>query len=186
MRLNSIYAILAVVATWVAGSTAQAVPVTQTSSATFAFDFSSIGEFNASSFTWCGYDPILCSGGGDSSEDQRLSGGASFQLNFGTTIGGADLGSRIFTNPSPSSADNFASILSPNVLLDASLDTVYVTLVFIDDIFGAEALRLVAGEQRVMGQLLPTSEVPLPAALPLFLAGAAGLSLTARKRKRAS
>jgi PEP-CTERM motif len=182
---NSIIAFVAACAVSFAGAVAQAAFVTPTNSVTFAFDVSGLGDTTFTRFIWCGDQELSCFNSPTNTLDEEFGPGATMQLDFGTIAGGGDIGTSFFTNSFSDGSDNFSTDLPPNQSILASLTTLFVTLIYVDDVYGATQLGLrFSGNNIIYGEMLPPSEVPLPAALPLFLMGAAGLGFAGKRKRR--
>ena len=173
---------LALLASFAMAAPAGAVLVTSTNSATFAFDTSGLGA--AFTITNGGYDcTASCPAGNNVPAPEALDTGATIQFDFGTTAGAADLGTILFTNPFGIPITNAAGGIfgAGGLAVTGPLATLFITMVFFDDDYGVDTLQIGTGLANLNGVL-----IPLPAALPLFLAGLAGLGLAGRRRKSAA
>lgn len=166
------------IAAGLSAAAAEAATVTPTSDVTFVFDLSSYGElsFNLSE-VFC---PVECAG---SDNPLKLAAGATMQVNLGTPAGASDLGSRTYTNVFDSPVSNMVGyvLTAPSIDVAASLDALYATFVYVDDVYGVEEFNLRDFHEGVYikGSLLP---VPLPATLPLLLVGMGGMAVLGRRR----
>ncbi|WP_425408507.1 VPLPA-CTERM sorting domain-containing protein [Hyphococcus sp.] len=164
---------------------ANAATVSATTSVTAEVDVSAVTPGNLRRYGYsCG---ATCSGSSSGNPD-NLDAGASFLINFGTSAGADDLGSLVFTNPFMDDINNFASAagLPVDGLALGSLSTLFMTFVFIDDEFAVGDMYIFIDDNILNGTIseLSVSDVPLPAALPLFLAGLAGVGAVARRKKK--
>ena len=66
------------------------------------------------------------------------------------------------------------------------ISSIYLTFVYVDDQFDVSSLRLSINGELITGAVseLAVGEVPLPAALPLFIAGLAGMGAAARRKRK--
>jgi hypothetical protein len=120
------------------------------------------------------------------SADENLAANASMSLSFGTYIGGDDIGSFTWANPFSKQINNMGGGTGvAHLLLDASLDTLYVTVGYVNDIFAVNYLSikpdLYAGIQGVY--VTSISPVPVPPAFMLFLTGLGFIGLAKRFHK---
>ena len=153
---------------------ATAATVDTTNSAVFSFDVSALGAEDITGYYYS------TSGTGD---NDRLSSGATMLLSFGSNAGKDDIGSYEFTNPFDFAINNVSTGTSP-IGLQASLDLLYVTVGFVDDIFGIENFSLYTSlNARLTGTYEGSiSAVPLPAAAWFF--GTALLAFTGFSRRK--
>jgi len=156
-------------------SISQAALVTPEQPVIFSFDTSASGALNLTGFT---YSTNLC-GNEDGNEQCLLGSGNSFDMLFGMSSAGNDIGQSTFTNPFDFSISNASTVLLPAQAIPGSLTTLYVTLAYSDDIFDVESLILSSDSGQISGQLPGVSNVPVPAAFWLFgtaLIGFIGIS----------
>ncbi|WP_424984663.1 VPLPA-CTERM sorting domain-containing protein [Microbulbifer sp. S227A] len=158
-------------------SPASAATVDAANAVSFEFDFSSMGD---TSFYRFGYNCGGCDGEG------RFESGATMQLDFGTTLGASDIGSRTFTNPFNFAINNVSSGLTPEIAVSGSVDTLYMTFRFVDDVFDVTAASIYGQETGHMagsfaGTVAP-SPVPLPAGFLLMASAIGGLAFVRRKQ----
>ena len=164
-----------------AAGAAEAAVVDAQHDLTYVFDLSGDGdvEFNLSSW----HCVVTCPG----NDSLMLDSGGTFKVNYGTTIGGSELGSRQFKNGLTKGLNTLggAFVTSPVLSVAAAIDTLYATIVHVDDDFAVDHFRLAIGafgdgNDRVGVLYMP--EVPLPASMPLLLAGLAAVAALARRR----
>ena len=161
--------IAVIFATSFMSSIANAAVVTADNSVTFKFDVSQIGQVNVDYISWYG-------------GDTPLPAGATLQANFGSGIGGNDLGVYSWTNPTSNDVNGRVGNM-PAINIPASLTEFFVTLVYVDGNYGASSLHL----SYIDGDAEPTIDgtiVPLPAAMPLFAAGFAFFGMLRRQRRK--
>ena len=112
----------------------------------------------------------------------------NFLVNFGTSAGSDDIGSRIFYNPFPMSVAGIQTTTSGSfVSIPDGISTIFATIIFVDSVFKSDEMKLFIDGQLVatsMTQEISASEVPLPAALYLFLAGIAGVGAATRHKRQ--
>ena len=106
------------------------------------------------------------------------------RLDFGTSAGGDEIGTSLFVSTFSFAVNNVTSTLIPAQVILASLGTLFVTMVYVDDNYSASSLALELASGRRVGGVLQVSDVPLPAALPLFLMGLAGLGFSKKRNRR--
>lgn len=161
-------------------SPARAATVDADTAVSFAFDLSAHGDIVFSGF---GYGCNGCDG------QARLLPDARMRLDFGTTVGGNDLGSRSFANPFDFAINNVGSGLTPDVSVSGALDILYVTFGYVDDVFDITSTHLNSqGSGMLVGSYagdIQISAVPLPAGMVL-MAGALGSLALLRRRKPAA
>ncbi|MEY8830557.1 VPLPA-CTERM sorting domain-containing protein [Sedimentitalea sp. XS_ASV28] len=160
-------------------SPASAATVDASNDVTFQFDLSGVGDASFSSF---GYNCNGCSGEG------LFESGASVQIDFGTTLGASDIGSRTFTNPFNFAISNVGSGLSPQIEVAGSVETLFMTFRFVDDAFDIFNASISGGGIGTLNGGLVENPVPSPVPLPagfLLMASAIG-GLAFVKRKQAS
>lgn len=185
--MKSFFTSLAAAAFLAAGglfSAAQAATVDAVNSASFHFDVSGLGETTFSSF---GYTcSVVCD---DANDEGRLLSGASFTLDFGTTLGGSDIGTSSFTNPFSFAISNVSSGLNPNQLVPASVDDLFVTFNFVDDAFEVTSASISGANGNLQGTFagaVPVAPVPLPAAAFLMIGALGGMRFASRRAKTAA
>ncbi len=169
-------------------SNANAAIVTPTNSVIISFDTSIFGP----NFTirTAGYNCFTtCSLSGVSPE--YFGPNASMQLDLGTTPGGSELASRIYTNQFGTPSRGIAgTIIGPPIPVTGSLSRVFLTLVYVDDVFGVDRALLgvvpfgATTQQSLLSDALMQKPVPLPGALPLFLFGLAALGLSKQRIRK--
>lgn len=176
---------IAIAVSIVSAVSAQAAMVTAATPVTFVFDTSGLGSsFDITSGNFqC---TASCPAGNNVDAPEALAIGASLGFDFGTSAGGDDIATREYKNNFGFAITNVSGgIFGSDITVSGPLSLLYVTLFFVDDEYGVDSLSLYNDQDALIGQLV-TSEVPLPAALPFFLAGLAGLGLGGRKRKQAA
>lgn len=159
--------------------------ITPATSATFQVDTSGVSApFTITGGAWNCY--VTCSAVGNGTA--QFADDASARFNFGTSISGSDLGSLVATNPFDLDISDFSgAIFGANQLtITSPLNTLYVTVVFIDDSFAIDWLQIFVGSSTFLQATpaIPPSEIPLPSALPLFLLGGIAISQVSLRRKR--
>ena len=165
-------------------NTVSAVVIDASNSATFGFDLSAIGSDTATGFSYgCNNVVDDCI---DSTGSGRLLSGSSFNLLFGTTIGGSELGTRAFTNPFGFAINNVGSGLIPSLLVSGVVTTLYMTFAYDNDEFAVEQANLsFSGAGSISGSfvaLLPPVSAPEPTTIALLGLGLFGLGFNRRKR----
>lgn len=174
---------LALLASFMTAASAEAALVTSTQSVTFAFDTSGLGA--AFTITNGGYNCTASCPAGQA-DPAALATTGTIQFDFGTTAGAADIATVLFANPFGFPITNAGGgIFGGGVPVAGPLSTLFITMVFVNDDYGVDTLTIGTGGVNINGVLL-NGVIPLPAALPLFLAGLAGLGLTGRRRKSAA
>lgn len=157
-------------------SPASAATVDARNAVAFEFDFSTTGT---TSFDRFGYNCGSCSGEG------LFLSGATMQLDFGTTLGAADLGSRTFTNPFNFAISNVSSGLTPQVAVPDAIDTLFLTFRFVDDVFDISSANIFGQSTGAMNGTfagnVPPSPVPLPAGIFLMASALGGLAFMKRR-----
>ncbi len=160
-------------------SPASAATVDASNDVSFQFDLSGVGDASFYSFA---YNCNGCSG------EDLFASGASFQLDFGTTLGGSDIGSRTFTNPFNFAISNVSSGMSPQIEVAGSVETLFMTFRYVDDEFEIVNGSITGGVTGTLNGSLVENTVPSPVPLPagfLLMASAIG-GLAFVKRKQAS
>ncbi len=147
--------------------------------AVFSFDTSSLGAFAVNQFK---YSTTLCTNN-DGNAECLLGSGKSFDLLFGTTFGGDDIGTSSFTN-SFSSIDlaNVTTGVIPIQNILGSVTLLFVSLGFGDDTFDVATLELNTPD--LVGQFVGISAVPIPAAIWLFGTALIGLFGFGKRKSR--
>lgn len=167
----------AAVATVVGAGAATAGTVSPGSDVVFEFDLSAIGAIR---FTSSGYS---CSAGFPEcdGQDGLFDDRATFRVLYGTSIGASDIATREFVNRFGRDIGNAAGafVTAPSFDVAASVDTLYATITYVDDIFGVTSFQLNFTEGVEDSGLAP---VPLPASLPLLLIAFGGLALVRRRQ----
>ncbi|MDU9002575.1 VPLPA-CTERM sorting domain-containing protein [Sedimentitalea todarodis] len=157
-------------------SPASAATVDARNVVAFEFDFSTTG---VTSFDRFGYNCGRCGGEG------LFLSGATMQLDFGTTLGAADIGSRTFSNPFNFAISNVSSGLTPEVAVPGAVDRLFLTFRFVDDVFDISSATIYGQSIGVMNGTLienvPPSPVPLPAGIFLMASALGGLAFMKRK-----
>lgn len=174
----------------IAGAAASFVLISGAYAATVSVNTSVVGEFDvtgiaAGTVSGYGYEcGATCSGGNGSGDPDNLAASASILVNLGTSAGADDLGSRTFANTFGTDITDFGTGLG--IAFPGSLNTIYLTFVYVDDQFDVSSLRLSINGELITGAVseLAVGEVPLPAALPLFIAGLAGMGAAARRKRK--
>ncbi len=178
MKLGYLCAALAA-SLMAAGAASAAVLVSPGQSAVAAFNVSGLTPGTITSYGY-GCSQPTCDGN-QTGDPDNLASGASIQVSFGSTAGASDIASLVFANPFGFDITNFST--SVNIPVGA-LSTIYLTFSFIDDVFAVDTLFLrLSGGNNMGVTASPLAPIPLPAALPLFLAGLAGLGLTRATRR---
>lgn len=167
-------AVFVIVASLVAP--ASAATVDARNAVAFEFDFSTMGDTRFDRF---GYNCGSCSGEG------LLLSDATMQLDFGTSLGASDIGSRTFTNPFNFAISNVSSGLTPEVAVDGSVDTLFLTFRFVDDVFDISSASIYGQSTGTLtgtfaGTVTP-APVPLPAGIFLMVGALGGLAFMRRK-----
>lgn len=182
MRIRTVA--LALLASFMTAASAEAALVTSTQSVTFAFDTSGLGA--AFTIINGGYNCTASCPAGQA-DPAALDTTGTIQFDFGTTAGAADIATVLFPNPFGFPITNASGGIfgAAGVPVAGPLSTLFITMVFVNDDYGVDTLAIGTGEVNLNGVLL-NGVIPLPAALPLFLAGLAGLGLTGRRRKSAA
>lgn len=160
-------------------NSSQAAIVEAGSPALFSFDTSGEGALSILQFDYsC---PTECV-----PSTNLLEAGASFQLDFGLTAGSDDLGTLTFTNPFGFALNNVASGIATPIAVPMSASEFFVSVLFVDDIFGIEILNVSGSGFNLSGVLVNApSAIPLPAALPLFAGGLGLMGLFGWRKKQA-
>lgn len=171
-------AVLALMASFIAP--ASAATVDAQNAVAFEFDLSTAGAINLNRF---GYNCGACA-----SEDRLLSG-ATMQIDFGSTLGAADIGTSTFANPFNFAISNVSAGLGGGVPVAGSVDSLFVTFRFVDDAFGVSSATLYHPSTGVLVGTFagsvpasPVSPVPLPAGMVLMVSGLGGLAFLKRRK----
>jgi len=161
-------------------NSSQAATVQAGSPAIFSFDTSGAGALSLTLFDYsC---PTECPNG-----PNRLAAGASFDLDFGSTAGSNDLGTHTFTNPFAFAINNVGTGITTPIAVPMLASEFFVSVLFVDDIFGIEILNVSGSGFNSSGVLIDSpSAVPLPAALPLFAGGLGLMGLLGWRKKQAA
>jgi hypothetical protein len=162
-------------------STSQAALVTPQQSVVFSFDTSALGALNLDRFGYDAYASCPNVGGAPC----LLVSGGSFDLLFGTSFAGDDIGQSSFTSPFRSDINNMGTPLIPNQAILGTIDTLFATLVYGDDVFAVDNLYVAyGGDVRVYGQFAGVSAAPIPAAIWLFGTALIGLVGFSKRKSR--
>ena len=157
-------------------SSASAATVDARNAVAFEFDFSTT---DSTSFNRFGYNCGSCSGEG------LFLSGATMQLDFGTTLGGSEIGTRTFTNPFNFAISNVSSGLTPEVAVPGSVNTLFMTFRYVDDAFEISSANIYGQSTGVMtGTLVgtvPPAPVPRPAGIFLMVSALGGFAFMKRK-----
>lgn len=166
----------------VCGTSVAAATVGPSSNVVFEFDLSGEGELNINQTNYS------CDACGNTT--LTLAVGATMRVKYGTSAGSADIATREFVNISPMELSGGVGLFSdPPFLISADVDTLFATFEYVDDIYGVDQfiitetdldVRFDRDRIRLEGSL---STIPVPASLPLLLAGIGGLALIGRRRK---
>lgn len=184
MNLKHVFA--CIVAAAFASANAQAALVSPATSVTAAFDVTGL---TPGDITHYGYQCTSICGPNGSGDPENFSPGAMVEVLFGATAGGGEFGSLIATQPVAFDIAGFTHTLGSGSINVGAVSTIFITFVYVDDVFGVTRLLLRIGDEEFLYSdafEISPSEVPLPAALPLFLAGLAGLGFLNRTRRAAA
>jgi|GEM_PF-4202961 len=177
--MNFKHVVFALGANLFAALSAQAAIVGPSTSVTASFDVSGVtpGQITA----WGYRCSTTCAG-----DTNLFDSGAQVLANFGTSAGADDIGSVLFTQPFGFDISNFNTPNGTPIAV-GSISTLFLTFIYVDDTFGVDSLRITFGDQNFsVNAVQLDGTVPLPAALPLFLAGLAGVRVASRRRKQAA
>ena len=172
-----------------AGMANATVIVNSSTSAFFQYDVAGIGSFDATGFFYSCFAPA-CPAGPD---PDKLASGASFQMDFGSTLGANDLGTGFvfnsfafeITNLSSSLRDAPGSGTSITINIDASLSNFFVTVLFVDDAFGIDVLNIGTSSVGTLVGEMVAAPAPEPSTLALFATGLALLAFLGWRRRGA-
>ncbi|MDJ0992298.1 MAG: hypothetical protein QNI90_01875 [Dinoroseobacter sp.] len=164
--------------------TTEAATVNPFEMAFFSFDTSGL---NALQLTGSAFACIFSSQCFEA--DGTLAPGSQLRVDYGTTQGGTELGSRFFTNsfstPINNAAGNVAT--SPTVFVPAETETLYATFGFVDDAYMVEEFTVFTTGGALGGSALPseqTTSVPLSATGWMLLLGVSTLGVLGHRTQR--
>lgn len=144
---------------------AKAATITPFEMAFFTFDTSGVGalQITGSAFACIFGDQCF-------QEDGLLAPGAQLQVDYGTTHGGAQLGSRYFTNNFPTPINNAAGKVAtdPPIFIPAETDEVFATFRYVNDVYSVEEFRIFSADVELTGEVVPPDPI---AAMPLAASG---------------
>lgn len=144
---------------------AEAATITPFEMAFFSFDTSGLGAFDitGSAFS-CIYNTVCFE------QDGLIAPNARVQVSFGTTLGGAELGTREYTNSFPTPINNAAGNVfnSPNIKVPDQTETLFASFSYVDDVYSITDFRVFADGVSLTGASVSGPEL---AVMPLSASG---------------
>lgn len=161
-----------------------AATITPFEMAFFSFDTSGVGalQITGSAFACIFGDQCF-------TEDGLLAPGAQLRVAYGARQGGAEFGSRLFTNKFPTPINNAAGNVAadPAVFIPAEAETIYASFSYVDDIYTVEEFQIFTESGALTGEIVPPDPVatmPLAASGWMLFLGLCAMGLFGQQARR--